>query len=571
MEKAYKVVGKLETRNNQVSVSVKKAQVGQIKVKNEKDKYVITNIEAGPSSKSPGRRPVTRSSHTKTPPRSPLKSTPEKKVPETKKFFKSPQKSPISQVKKKFFCFVCNIEFKMKNLLLAHLSEVHKVSLYKCDFCDEKFVTASILEKHIDSIHVRFPTKYSEVKKEEHIDEEEEGDQDYDAEPPEEIDWLHDDDHDYQNTVLENIKVEESEVSVTSNSLKRKRDSFSNSNLNTGDFDSPGPSSIKEENFTEFEIEVLEDEEDDDEINERNMWWAIPKKVKAPSKSSVDRSRMCHICGEMKAHLLSHIEKVHQEFKHCSSCNQKIPNLGKGTHHCNRRRIIHRCTCGLEYDIKEHLIGHILEQNSTNHEIQCPQCIASFSEFSEYTQHMENVHPHPFSCGVCAKRFAKKENLKSHIYAVHVLRKTVEKCEVCGAECRGKRNLKRHINYVHQKSTRINCEICNASCFDRPSLKRHMVFKHGAPKEFACDVCKKEFATQDALRYHLTIHTGERNYPCPFCPKAFKINSELRKHYRAHKDLTVKCPSCSMYCLNDDDLRAHLRRFPLHDSRFAPE
>uniref|UniRef100_A0A1B0CEP2 C2H2-type domain-containing protein n=2 Tax=Lutzomyia longipalpis TaxID=7200 RepID=A0A1B0CEP2_LUTLO len=92
-----------------------------------------------------------------------------------------------------------------------------------------------------------------------------------------------------------------------------------------------------------------------------------------------------------------------------------------------------------------------------------------------------------------------------------------------------------------------------------------MNYKHGLKKEFVCNVCKKDFATADALRYHLTIHTGDRPYPCPFCPKSFKINSELRKHYRAHKELTVKCPSCSLYCLNEEDLRKHIRRFPSHD------
>uniref|UniRef100_A0A1B0D2G5 C2H2-type domain-containing protein n=1 Tax=Phlebotomus papatasi TaxID=29031 RepID=A0A1B0D2G5_PHLPP len=329
----------------------------------------------------------------------------------------------------------------------------------------------------------------------------------------------------------------------------------------------------EEEDEEEEEVEEEEhlDPFDDDEGEVENAWWAKPKELPDPTKALKDKNKMCHICGEMRVTLAAHLKKMHTNYSNCPQCSGKIVEGAAVPHQCPTRRPTYKCTCGMDYNVREHMHGHLLEKNSPKHEIQCPSCEETFRDFGQYHDHMDVVHPAPFVCNVCGKRFTKKNNLKSHMYSIHVIEKPLMRCEICGAECRGDRNMKRHIMHVHRKATRINCEICKISIFDKVSLRRHMMYKHGLKKEYVCNVCKREFATADALRYHITTHTGDRPYPCPFCPKKFKINSELRKHYRAHKELTIKCPSCSLYCLNEEDLRKHIRRFPAHDVKFLIE
>ncbi|XP_055678726.1 zinc finger protein 652-like [Lutzomyia longipalpis] len=602
MEKKYKIVGKLETQHNSLTVSVKKPQM-QIKIANlEKSKDLDKNKKI--SNNSPKKQTASQSTSAKQ-----------------------------AATMKEFKCLVCNIVFMNRNLLLKHLNISHGVPLLKCDLCSDQFADLVYLKRHKMNVHrneKRQPQKLITTKRHEQIDEE-----------------LSDDNEDVEDITSDTSNLQDQSPGKESNNKILSDRSKSREFLK------------KESSDQEDQFEVLEEtnEYENDETNQNDSWWdahyresseedtkvletqkksrPVTKVLKRKNESTgrlqmfgrkrgrpteamlaewkrkrteyieadvkkvvnVDRkpnhsldqgtetsekkrkkrvskkepkepkeySGMCQICGEIKVCLAAHIRKVHAESSTCPHCCRKIIANDSKPHECTKKRLSYKCICGEEFVIKEQMQGHLLDKNSTEHGVQCWHCEASFDDIQLYLDHQEEAHPAPFICDICHKGFYKKPHLQMHVYYIHLIEREIKKCNVCGADCAGERSLKRHISRVHRNTGRIACEICNLSCYDRHTLKRHMDNKHSANKKFICDVCKKDFATADALKYHFTIHTGERPYPCPFCPKSFKVNSELRKHYRAHKDLTVKCPSCNIYCLNEEDLRKHIRRFPAHD------
>ena len=75
------------------------------------------------------------------------------------------------------------------------------------------------------------------------------------------------------------------------------------------------------------------------------------------------------------------------------------------------------------------------------------------------------------------------------------------------------------------------CEFCNVVLKCSGNLKRHIRVVHQGDKRYNCDVCKKAFSNSNAVKEHMTMHTGER-FKCEICDKSFTQKSSLLAHKR---------------------------------------
>jgi Zinc finger, C2H2 type len=82
---------------------------------------------------------------------------------------------------------------------------------------------------------------------------------------------------------------------------------------------------------------------------------------------------------------------------------------------------------------------------------------------------------------------------------------------------------------------------CGKAYVSSTILKRHVQAFHSSEKKFQCGYCGKCLASQQNLKEHFYIHTGEKPYVCPVpgCLASFRQGTHLSAHKKfEHKGLS---------------------------------
>jgi KRAB domain-containing zinc finger protein len=187
----------------------------------------------------------------------------------------------------------------------------------------------------------------------------------------------------------------------------------------------------------------------------------------------------------------------------------------------------------------ELLRQHLEVRHTTGRSQKCSVCdYVCPSRGDLLVIHMARKHggPWPVTCPECSKGFPNKSELDVHTKAKHrpdELQASF-KCPDCGAQYRGKRQLKAHIQRIHERKYLSVCEVCGKALSDPRSLRFHMQI-HTEEKNFACEYCGKRFVRSGALKMHIYTHTGEKPFGCHICEKRFNQRTPLKKHLDLHK------------------------------------
>lgn len=80
-------------------------------------------------------------------------------------------------------------------------------------------------------------------------------------------------------------------------------------------------------------------------------------------------------------------------------------------------------------------------------------------------------------------------------------------------------------------STKHACEVCKKTFKTQNILRQHMRI-HTGDKPFVCDICTKAFSQMASLKYHLATHSDARPYRCEVCSKTFKLKPPFKKHIK---------------------------------------
>ena len=74
-----------------------------------------------------------------------------------KRHYKRIHENPLRVYHLPKVCEVCKEEFPYRNLLLAHMKEMHDRLLYKCELCPKSFSEPGRLKRHVMSrVHQKF-------------------------------------------------------------------------------------------------------------------------------------------------------------------------------------------------------------------------------------------------------------------------------------------------------------------------------------------------------------------------------------------------------------------------------
>ncbi|XP_037937646.1 zinc finger protein 569-like isoform X2 [Teleopsis dalmanni] len=111
-----------------------------------------------------------------------------------------------------------------------------------------------------------------------------------------------------------------------------------------------------------------------------------------------------------------------------------------------------------------------------------------------------------------------------------------------------------------QKSKKLfPCNICGKIMISASKLRYHMVM-HTGEKNYLCTVCPKAYSTIYALKHHIRTHTGERPYECKFCGERFLRPTTLKSHLRRHTgERPYGCNICGKRFIQHSSMTTHVR------------
>ena len=108
-------------------------------------------------------------------------------------------------------------------------------------------------------------------------------------------------------------------------------------------------------------------------------------------------------------------------------------------------------------------------------------------------------------CHICAKSFAGRHTLNSHLRTVHGDKQQTFKCKHCENDSfLSRRGLLQHITSVHIQR-KFQCTVCDKRFFREINLKTHISVTHEGLKRFLCTVCGRDFLTRPQLRKHIEV------------------------------------------------------------------
>lgn len=189
----------------------------------------------------------------------------------------------------------------------------------------------------------------------------------------------------------------------------------------------------------------------------------------------------------------------------------------------------------------------------------CDICGAQFPSNTSCTSHRRIHRPKKLECKKCGKLFRFNYSLKEHMQ-IHVFRKPL-KCEQCPKTFTLMRSLTAHVNTRHLNLVNsVTCEICGKILASERGLRFHRTM-HTGEKPHSCNDCQKSFPTRGELNKHMRIHQA-KPYACATCEKAFVRRWALELHVKAlhTTERPHKCQVCQKGYITMSTLKRHLQR-----------
>jgi len=193
---------------------------------------------------------------------------------------------------------------------------------------------------------------------------------------------------------------------------------------------------------------------------------------------------------------------------------------------------------GYPFETGELLDIHLKKHTGENYKI-CEVCGEKFETQNILLHHMSKVHgaERKYACNLCEKRYPTPSDLSAHVRSSHEQRWRKQdplKCPECDSVFFNKPSLRNHVRRVHRQAERKVCEQCGKTLRSGVALRDHMNMHEGI-KNFVCEWCDKRFVRKDELVMHTYIHTGFKPHKCYICQKGFTQRHSMKTHMKVHE------------------------------------
>ncbi|KAG8259386.1 hypothetical protein J6590_014856 [Homalodisca vitripennis] len=208
--------------------------------------------------------------------------------------------------------------------------------------------------------------------------------------------------------------------------------------------------------------------------------------------------------------------------------------------------------------------------------------------------------PPQFPCGLCGKRYNRKDNLLRH-QRLECGKAPQFKCPHCHHRTKRRDNILSHsitdynsitvlvllgflslVNDVGKGPLHFLCGDCGRHYNRKDNLQRHQRLECGQQPQLECPHCPHRVKRKDKLKTHIALKHPEeyrgnllremqgnattaelqepQQFPCERCGRRYSRKYNLQRHVRLEcgKEPQQQCPHCPHRAKRRNDLRTHV-------------
>ncbi|XP_075975969.1 uncharacterized protein LOC142976471 [Anticarsia gemmatalis] len=249
----------------------------------------------------------------------------------------------------------------------------------------------------------------------------------------------------------------------------------------------------------------------------------------------------------------------------CCYCDELFKNRTDfDLHFCNEhsnQEIVYSCNiCGKQYH-KYNLFANHCHFHVSKNRFECVECGKLFPRVSLLVLHTEAFHTgagdsKPFSCVQCGHAFGSAWRLREHMRAAHTATSFTCPVDGCQMTFEAPRELILH-QRKHQTSRDNWCRQCGLQFTTLSSCQAHLDVHR--KKQYTCPVCNKEYREKYFIIKHIPTHFESVLHVCKVCGKVFNARSRLVEHTKTHSEIrNHKCSYCGKGFMRPHQLEQHL-------------
>ncbi|XP_049861395.1 uncharacterized protein LOC126355181 [Schistocerca gregaria] len=191
--------------------------------------------------------------------------------------------------------------------------------------------------------------------------------------------------------------------------------------------------------------------------------------------------------------------------------------------------------CRKEITDRSKLIEHERRHGRFKQVFMCKECPKVFRTASGLKYHM-SVHTGKYAvyCEICGKGLHSEVVLAEH-KATHT-KEVRYTCELCGRTFSSNSTYRMH-RLWHDNPLPYQCNFCDKKFKHTSILAVHKRRVHTGERPYKCKYCNMAFSVSSTLNKHLILHTKQYPFKCEQCNKGFTTRTKIANHLaKVHND-----------------------------------